>query len=468
MKIFIYLSLVLVLNFPSFAFSDSVSPSVKVRKVISASRFCRIKYRKSIVRQERCKRKVDPDKDNIRSRFDNCKSTKNPSQVDSNDNSVGDACEVADLAVLSTDNNGNVAVFRDVKNKQKPYGIADVVLTNVFSCPRSLVMTDGGRLFVGDECNHRVYVYNDIMTITDGQEPDFYLDYTNRHPSACNIYYPRKMQIHKGDLYIFDDNSNCINIFRDAENIQQDSIVDAVVYPNGIDMIDFTVDTVNDQLLFSKYSNNWRSSSVNEGIDDLLVYKNISSLEGVKNDSDLKLNFGGANYIYAFNNHLYGVQSERSFVAILKDASKIVDGQKPDSYLIGYESGLYYPHSVVEVGSTLFINNRYRRSGGISAMSRASRDFEDTIGYLNDTLAGFKDLTSIQSFQSPDIELSPIFYGREMIEILGSLFIIDEETDYVGAILDGYSVRKRTKLDTKLTTFSANFRNPYAMTGRVR
>ena len=440
-------------------------------KISSARRYCNLKHPVSGIKMKKCLAKVDSDSDNIRNKYDNCPKVSNRSQADSNSDGLGDACVVADLAVLSTDNNGAVSIFKDVKNKQKPYGLADTTLDRGLNCPRSLAMTKGGKLFVADECNHNIAVYNDILTAQSGQYPDFYLDSDNRYPSSsCEFYYPRKMIIRNDTLYVFEENYNCIHVFNDVENIQQDSIAVGSIDP-GYDMSDFTVDAVNDQLIFSRYSNNDRLATRTEEVpdpNDTFVYKNISQLAGVVQVPDVKIDFGGASILYSYNNRLYGVQSYRSAVVVIHDASTLTQNQVGDVYLVGVESGLYRPYSIAEVGSTLFIGNRYRRSGQMEAASSKDKIEEGNIGYLNHILNGYKDVSSLQSFQAPDIELSPVAYAQEMLELGGSIFLIDEDLDYIAAFFDAYAINNKSKVDVKLTTFSTSFTNPYAMSGRTR
>ena len=227
---------------------------------------------------------ADVDEDGVGDACDNCPKIPNADQADSNADGSGDACPKVDVVVGSKWSD-TVHIFYDVfSGEQGAEGIGaddlkypDVTLDNSFlpegdddddddmriDNPRSIVINDG-RLYVANRvgqgsCGGNVMIWNDYLSLTDGQAPDVVLD--DDCGGTSMIQSPTDIVVSGNDLYVTNNSSSWdedISIFRDVSTLASGDAPDAMIgnsdiaNPSGITISAdrlFVADKWDDQIL---------------------------------------------------------------------------------------------------------------------------------------------------------------------------------------------------------------------------
>ena len=178
---------------------------------------------------------------------DNCVNKANDGQGNADKDAFGDACEICDLVVTSQVGNysptSGIYIFRDVLNNASDFISPDVEIfdTSVTAALNDLKrITSEGNLFATTDMSQQIFIYSNVTTVTDNQEPNLILD--NAVSGLSDVEH---ILMHSGDLYVSNGGDSTVRIFRDialdipggvavAPDVILDSATSDIDSPEGI------------------------------------------------------------------------------------------------------------------------------------------------------------------------------------------------------------------------------------------
>ena len=297
---------------------------------------------------------ADADSDDIGDVCDNCVDKANPNQADTDNDGTGDFCEVCDVIVPSYDGNysptSGLYIFRDVLNNPSDFILPDVVIrddkTTADLDDLNRVASEGNLFATFDRGGDFVNIYQDVTTVTDDQEPDLILDNTTTGLDSVS-----SILLNDGDLYVGDDTSNTIGVFRDIAND----------IPGGVAVTpDFSLDNgtsgINDpwSMIIDSNGTLWVAD---ENDDEVIGFKNASSLTmAVAPDIVLSGSFfDDPRTVAQIDDCLFvlqGYESDQRPQMVYCPIADIETGDEP-SWVgnNGYSFNFGAPKSVIEIGN---------------------------------------------------------------------------------------------------------------------
>jgi hypothetical protein len=384
----------------------------------------------------------DSDGDGIIDDLDNCPARFNADQADTDDDGIGDACEVVDLAMADAGTE-LVYVYRDVLSAWSSGTQADAILDSTgsgISAPNS-VSLDGGWLAVGNMGNDTVTIYSDVTGLVDGAEPTVTLN-----NAGSGIDDPRDLQVAGGDVYVACEANDSIRIYRDVTTLSDGDAADAVLDAAGSGVNGPAgLLAANDVLYVA-----------NAGNDTVTVYENASSLAGAVEAAatldaavsriDNPIDVSVINNVLYVSNLSGGVATNT--VTAYSPADVLTDGQAPD-FVLGGPSGLVQPTSVAGTGSRIFVGN----SG---------------VGYRLG-IVGFSGPTTLVSGNPPSLTLGPAVQLEgcpEVVNLLGSMWTISQS--FPGIYGYRYAAGIGTDDAADVTLYDADMTTPSSITVAAR